>query len=101
MADTDEPGCLTLNEVRALGGPVEAARLAELSELLQPDDPINIQFTSGTTGSPKAATLTHHGLINNAFFFAEGAGVQEGQRFVTTTRAHLRAVTKPGEDQFH
>jgi fatty-acyl-CoA synthase len=81
MADTVEPGFYTLDAVRRLGGPAERARLAELSELLQPDDPINIQFTSGTTGSPKAATLTHHGLINNAFFFAEGAGVQEGQRF--------------------
>jgi acyl-CoA synthetase (AMP-forming)/AMP-acid ligase II len=81
IASTDEPGCYTLDEVRALGGSAERTRLAELAELLQPDDPINIQFTSGTTGSPKAATLTHHGLINNAFFFAEGAGVQEGQRF--------------------
>ena len=81
MADTDEPRFYTLNEVRDLGGPAEVARLAELAELLQPDEPINIQFTSGTTGSPKAATLTHHSLINNAFFFAEGAGVQTGQRF--------------------
>ncbi len=81
MANTEEPGCYTLQAVRDLGGPAERARLAELAALLQPDDPINIQFTSGTTGSPKAATLTHHGLINNAFFFAEGAGVQEGQRF--------------------
>jgi fatty-acyl-CoA synthase len=81
IADTHEPGFYTLAAVRALGGPKEQARLSELAELCQPDDPINIQFTSGTTGSPKAATLTHHGLINNAFFFAEQAGMQEGQRF--------------------
>ena len=81
MSNTAEHGFYTLEAVRCLGGAAERARLAELSELLQPDDAINIQFTSGTTGSPKAATLTHHGLINNAFFFAEGAGVQEGQRF--------------------
>jgi fatty-acyl-CoA synthase len=81
LAGSDEPGCFTLDAVRGLGGPAEHARLAELAELLQPDDAINIQFTSGTTGSPKAATLTHHGLINNAFFFAEGAGVEEGHRF--------------------
>jgi fatty-acyl-CoA synthase len=43
-------------------------RLAELSEILQFDDAINIQFTSGTTGTPKAATLTHHNIVNNAFF---------------------------------
>jgi len=81
MADTDEPGFYTLDAVRRLGGAAGRARLAELATLLQPDDPINIQFTSGTTGSPKAATLTHHSLINNAFFFALGANVREGDRF--------------------
>jgi len=81
MANTPEPGFYTLDAVRGMGGPAEAARLAELADLLQPDDPINIQFTSGTTGSPKAATLTHHGLLNNALFFAEGAGVESGGRF--------------------
>ena len=80
MADTNEPGIYTLNAVRTLGGPVEAKRLTQLVSLLQPDDPMNIQFTSGTTGSPKAATLTHHGVINNAFFYAEGAGMPEGDR---------------------
>ena len=81
MADTDEPGFFSLATVRAMGGPTERARLAELAELLQPDDPINIQFTSGTTGSPKAATLSHHGLVNNAQFFAECAGFKGGERF--------------------
>src|SRR5262249_28724416 len=81
MENTNEPGCYTLDAVRALDGVAERARLKALAEQLQPDDPINIQFTSGTTGSPKAATLTHHGLINNAYFFALGAGAGEGQRF--------------------
>ena len=81
MADRDEPGFYTLAAVRALAGPRTAARLAELAETLQPDDPINIQFTSGTTGSPKAATLSHHGLVNNALFFAECAGFRGGERF--------------------
>ncbi len=43
-------------------------RLTELAQTLQFDDPINIQFTSGTTGAPKAATLTHHNIVNNAYF---------------------------------
>jgi fatty-acyl-CoA synthase len=47
-------------------------RLLSLSGELQFDDPINIQFTSGTTGRPKAATLTHHNIVNNAYF----AGLQ-------------------------
>src|SRR5690348_8532524 len=64
ISDTDEPGFLSFDEVQRLGGPAEHTQLAELAETLQPDDPINIQFTSGTTGSPKAATLTHHNILN-------------------------------------
>ncbi|HSZ93932.1 MAG TPA: AMP-binding protein [Acetobacteraceae bacterium] len=81
FADTDEPGYYRFAEIAALGGPAEYARLAELSGLLQPDDPINIQFTSGTTGSPKAATLTHHGLLNNAYFFGLMSALKQGDRY--------------------
>jgi fatty-acyl-CoA synthase len=80
FADTDEPGYFRFGDVLALGGPAERARLDELSGLLQPDDPINIQFTSGTTGSPKAATLTHHGLLNNGYFCGRLLGIEAGGR---------------------
>jgi fatty-acyl-CoA synthase len=53
-----------------------ARREAELSI----DDPINIQYTSGTTGFPKGATLTHHNLLNNGFFVGEGCGYTEADR---------------------
>ncbi|MDB5686772.1 MAG: AMP-binding protein, partial [Rhizorhabdus sp.] len=48
------------------------AELDRRAALMTPDDPINIQFTSGTTGAPKGATLTHHNILNNGFFVARG-----------------------------
>jgi fatty-acyl-CoA synthase len=54
--------------------PPDAAQLANLAAVeaaLQFDEPVNIQFTSGTTGSPKGATLTHHNILNNGFFVGE------------------------------
>ena len=62
---------LTFTELLERGGAAEAQRMSQRAAGLQFDDPINIQFTSGTTGTPKAATLTHHNIVNNAFFVGE------------------------------
>jgi fatty-acyl-CoA synthase len=75
-----QAGMITFGEVSACGGTKERQRLDELAETLQFDDPINIQFTSGTTGMPKGATLTHHNILNNAFFVAESMGLTQGDR---------------------
>ena len=65
------PRCLSYLQVRKLGGPAQCGRLDALTAMLDPDDAINIQFTSGTTGSPKGATLSHFNIVNNARFCAK------------------------------
>jgi len=71
IGGSSSPGVLAFDEVTRLAGRINIERMRERSALLQFDDPINIQFTSGTTGAPKGATLTHHNLLNNGFFVGE------------------------------
>ena len=65
------PGAFAFEQVKNLGGPAQQLRLATIDSSLNPDDAINIQFTSGTTGAPKGATLSHYNIVNNARFVTD------------------------------
>ena len=62
------PGALPFESVNSLGGEAERATLDAMRDEIQFDDAANIQFTSGTTGSPKGVTLSHHNILNNGYF---------------------------------
>ena len=73
-------GFLTWGELLARGESVAAAEVARAAAELDPDDPVNIQFTSGTTGFPKAVVLSHHNILNNGYFVAESMRFTERDR---------------------
>ena len=75
-----ETGFLAFDEVAAEAGAAHRAQLDDLAGRLQFDDAINIQFTSGTTGQPKGATLTHHNILNNAYFIGEAMRLADADR---------------------
>jgi fatty-acyl-CoA synthase len=74
------PGTIPFDEVARMGGDRHRDQLITLGETLQFDDPVNIQFTSGTTGSPKGVTLTHHNILNNGYFVGRAMRLTEADR---------------------
>ncbi len=80
MGSESSSGMFNFDDVCRTGGDGERERLRELKRELRPDDAINIQFTSGTTGTPKGATLTHCNILNNGFLCAEGMRLTAGDR---------------------
>ena len=73
-------GLWSFENITNLGGDTEKLKLIEIDKNLTPDDPINIQFTSGTTGKPKGATLSHYNIVNNANLITDRINLTEIDR---------------------
>ncbi|KAI9586319.1 medium-chain acyl-CoA ligase ACSF2, mitochondrial [Glossina fuscipes] len=78
-ADSVPRGALTFSELLDLSNTEEIAKIAELQKFIIPDSPCNVQFTSGTTGNPKAAVLSHFNFVNNGIHIGN-RNCLEGQR---------------------
>jgi len=74
------PGTIAFEQVATMGGARHREQIKALGNELQFDDPVNIQFTSGTTGSPKGVTLTHHNILNNGYFTGRAMRLTEQDR---------------------
>jgi fatty-acyl-CoA synthase len=74
------PGWLEFDQIAALRTEACEDELAVIAAGLGPNDPINIQFTSGTTGSPKGATLSHNNVLNNGYFCGLAMGLTQDDR---------------------
>ncbi|MDR5752081.1 MULTISPECIES: AMP-binding protein [unclassified Caballeronia] len=78
MGEAKTPGMLNFGDVMARGREqLDTPKLDVLEATLDAHEPINIQFTSGTTGNPKGATLTHHNVVNNARYIAMAMRLSE------------------------
>jgi len=73
-------GWLRFDDTAGRATDADRRRLADIGRTLDPNDAINIQFTSGTTGLPKGATLSHRNILNNGYFVGRTQGLTEGDR---------------------
>ena len=74
------PGMLAWNDLASAGKTIQSTELTNIERQLNPGDPINLQYTSGTTGTPKGAWLTHRNLLLNGFYAGECQRLNETDR---------------------
>jgi fatty-acyl-CoA synthase len=80
LGSDNTPGMLNFDAVLESASADDLEQMERVAATLQFDDAVNIQFTSGTTGAPKGATLTHHNILNNGFFIGEAMRLTEKDR---------------------
>ncbi len=86
--DAPAPGMWTWSALMGRADEVTPESLAARQAVVQFDDPANIQYTSGTTGSPKGATLSHHNILNNGYFVTQLQGFTQDDRLCAPVPAY-------------
>ncbi|KAI5097377.1 acyl-CoA synthetase family member 2, mitochondrial precursor [Silurus meridionalis] len=97
VTDSKESGMLHVDDVMHAAESQHHHQLDILQNILHPEDPINVQFTSGTTGNPKCVTLSHRNIVNNAYFIGLRMGYNWRATVVEPSSGQLLPLGQPGE----
>uniref|UniRef100_A0A671YHL5 Medium-chain acyl-CoA ligase ACSF2, mitochondrial n=1 Tax=Sparus aurata TaxID=8175 RepID=A0A671YHL5_SPAAU len=98
VLDSLQPGMFHFDDVMQAGSSQYVQQLQDLQKKLSCDDPINIQFTSGTTGAPKGATLSHFNIVNNAYTVGKRVGYTWRIGYGTTENSPVTFCANPGDN---